>query len=152
MASKQRNKGFKKIVGNPGALHRQLGVPVGQKIPPGKKAAALSGKFGPVAKQRAARAFRGVLSAGRATAAKNANTPSTGASTRKQSREAVSPSGGSKRKPAFPGAATPFKSVKNTTNSADLFNMGEAEINAKREARIKALKRTRAGTHKKAGG
>jgi hypothetical protein len=135
MASKQRNKGFKKIVGNPGALHRQLGVPVGKPIPPGKKAAALSGKFGPVAKQRAARAFRGVLSAGRATAAKNA---------KKQS-------GGSKRKPAFPGASAPFKSVKNTTNSADLFNMGEAEINAKREARIKALKRTRTGTHNAGG-
>lgn len=71
MATKKRNAGFKKIVGSKGALHRQLGVPEDQTIPPGKKQAALQGKYGPVAKQRAQRAFKGVLKTGRQTATKN---------------------------------------------------------------------------------
>jgi hypothetical protein len=53
-----------------GALHRQLGVPEGEKIPPEKMAAARAGKFGPVAKRRAAFA-QGMLAAGRRTAARN---------------------------------------------------------------------------------
>lgn len=57
--------GFKK-----GALHAQLGVPQGRPIPPGKKAAALAGRFGPLAKKRAGFAFKGALKAGRATAAR----------------------------------------------------------------------------------
>ncbi len=48
-----------------GALHRQLGVPMGQKIPNSKKAAALAGELGPLAKKRAAFAFKGALAAGR---------------------------------------------------------------------------------------
>ena len=36
-----------------GALHAQLGVPQGQKIPAAKKLAALKGKFGSLAKKRA---------------------------------------------------------------------------------------------------
>lgn len=51
-----------------GALHEQLGVPQGQKIPASKKAAALAGRLGPLAKKRANFAFRGALSAGRRTA------------------------------------------------------------------------------------
>jgi hypothetical protein len=37
----------------PGQLHRDLGVPQGQKIPPGKMAAALRGDYGPQTKRRA---------------------------------------------------------------------------------------------------
>lgn len=48
-----------------GALHRQLGVPAGQPIPPSKKRAALAGRYGPLAKRRAVFAFRGALAAGR---------------------------------------------------------------------------------------
>lgn len=48
-----------------GALHRQLGVPLDQPIPPAKKKAALSGKKGPLAKKRAVAAFRGILAKGR---------------------------------------------------------------------------------------
>lgn len=51
-----------------GALHRQLGVPEGQPIPASKKAAALSGSEGPLAKRRAVFAFKGALAAGRAHA------------------------------------------------------------------------------------
>lgn len=52
-----------------GALHQQLGVPQGQKIPAAKMAAAKAGKFGPLAKKRAVMAT-GMLAAGRKTAAK----------------------------------------------------------------------------------
>lgn len=52
-----------------GALHRQLGVPEGEPIPEGKKREALSGAAGPLAKKRAAFAFKGALAAGRRTAA-----------------------------------------------------------------------------------
>lgn len=38
---------------HPGALHAQLGVPQGEKIPAGKMAAAASGADGPLAKKRA---------------------------------------------------------------------------------------------------
>jgi hypothetical protein len=62
---------FAAKVGKKGALHRQLGVPEGQPIPPGKKEAALEGEYGPVAKQRASRAFKGMLAAGRKTAAQH---------------------------------------------------------------------------------
>lgn len=37
----------------PGALHRQLGVQQGQKIPTEKLASAASGSMGPLAKKRA---------------------------------------------------------------------------------------------------
>lgn len=40
-------------VGKPGALHSQLGVPAGKKIPAGKLKAAASGKMGPLAAKRA---------------------------------------------------------------------------------------------------
>ena len=65
-------KGFNRIVGRKGALHRQLGVPEGEPIPEGKKAAALAGRFGPLAKRRAVTAFRGALAAGRKTVASRA--------------------------------------------------------------------------------
>jgi hypothetical protein len=53
-----------------GGLHKSLGVPEGQKIPPGKMADALAGKAGPLAKKQAVMA-KGMLAAGRKTAAKN---------------------------------------------------------------------------------
>lgn len=46
-------KGKKAISFHPGALHAELGVPQGEKIPAGKMAAAASGKDGPLAKKRA---------------------------------------------------------------------------------------------------
>ena len=55
-----------------GALHAQLDVPSGQKIPAAKKAAALSGKYGKLAKKRADLAFTGALAAGRETVKKTA--------------------------------------------------------------------------------
>lgn len=64
-------KGKKPITFKQGGLHQQLGVPEGQNIPPGKKAAALAGKYGPLAKKRAINAFKGFLAAGRKTAAAN---------------------------------------------------------------------------------
>ena len=114
MASKKRNAGFKKIVGQPGALHQQLGVPVGQTIPAAKKKAALAGKFGPKAKQRAARAFRGVLSTGRKTVAKNAH-KSKPAPNKPVPTTAVTVSLSTKPKP------NPLAGI---TNSADLYKMG----------------------------
>lgn len=66
-----RAAGKKPIVFKPGALHRQLGVPADKPIPPGKKRAALAGKFGPLAKKRAIFAFKGALAAGRKTAKRN---------------------------------------------------------------------------------
>lgn len=54
-----------------GALHEQLNVPEGEPIPAGKKAAALRGDYGPLAKKRANFAFRGALATGRATAQKH---------------------------------------------------------------------------------
>jgi hypothetical protein len=53
-----------------GALHAQLGVPQGEKIPASKMAAAKSGSLGPLAQKRANFA-QGMLKAGRKTA--NAN-------------------------------------------------------------------------------
>jgi hypothetical protein len=64
-----REKGKSPITFKKGALHSQLGVPQGKPIPAGKKAAALAGKYGPLAKKRAGFAFKGALKAGRATAA-----------------------------------------------------------------------------------
>jgi hypothetical protein len=49
-----------------GALHSQLGVPQGEKIPASKMAAAKAGKYGPLAAKRASFA-QGMLAAGRAT-------------------------------------------------------------------------------------
>ncbi len=51
-----------------GALHEQLDVPEGEPIPAEKKAAALRGDYGPLAKKRANFAFKGALAAGRRTA------------------------------------------------------------------------------------
>ena len=50
-----------------GALHSQLGVPEGEKIPASKMAAAKAGRYGPLAAKRASFAT-GMLAAGRATA------------------------------------------------------------------------------------
>jgi len=51
-----------------GALHTQLGVPQGEKIPASKMAAAKAGRYGPLAAKRASFAT-GMLAAGRRTAA-----------------------------------------------------------------------------------
>ena len=61
-------KGREPISFKRGALHSQLGVPQGEPIPAKKKAAALAGKYGPLAKKRAIFAFKGALAAGRKTA------------------------------------------------------------------------------------
>jgi len=45
-------------------------VPEGEKIPEGKKRAALAGRYGPKAKKQANLGFRGALAKGRKTAAK----------------------------------------------------------------------------------
>jgi hypothetical protein len=63
-------KGKKPIKFKGGALHQQLHVPAGKKIPAGKKRAALAGRYGKLAKKRAVFAFKGALSAGRKTHAK----------------------------------------------------------------------------------
>lgn len=46
-------KGKKPIKFNPGALHEQLGVPQGEKIPASKMQEAASGELGALAKKRA---------------------------------------------------------------------------------------------------
>ena len=48
-----KKKGKKPITFKPGALHAQLGVPQGEKIPASKMAAARSGELGPLAEKRA---------------------------------------------------------------------------------------------------
>lgn len=53
-----------------GGLHKSLGVPAGEKIPPAKMKAALNGEHGPLA-QKQANMATGMLAAGRKTAAKN---------------------------------------------------------------------------------
>jgi len=68
-----RKRGMKPLKFKGGALHEQLGVPAGQPIPPGKKRAALAGRYGPLAKKRAVFAFRGALSKGRKTAKKQSS-------------------------------------------------------------------------------
>jgi hypothetical protein len=60
-------KGQKPVTFKKGGLHSSLGVPQGQKIPPGKLAAAKQGAYGPKAKQQASFAT-GMLAAGRRTA------------------------------------------------------------------------------------
>ena len=65
-----RKKGKKPISFKEGGLHRSLGVPEGEKIPEGKKRAALAGRYGPKAKKQANLGFRGALAKGRKTAAK----------------------------------------------------------------------------------
>lgn len=65
-----KKKGKKPVTFRKGALHRALGVPEDKPIPPGKKADALAGKYGPEVKKMAVNAFRGILAAGRKTAAK----------------------------------------------------------------------------------
>ena len=67
-----RAKGKKPISFKKGALHRALGVPEGKKIPPGKKRAALQGKYGAKAKKQANFGFKGALAAGRKTVANKA--------------------------------------------------------------------------------
>ncbi len=50
---KPRRRGQKKIRFRPGALHAQLGVAQGKKIPAGMMADARAGKYGPLAQRRA---------------------------------------------------------------------------------------------------
>ncbi len=62
-------KGREKISFRKGALHRALHVPEDEPIPPGKKRAALAGRYGPKVKTMAVLAFKGALKKGRETAA-----------------------------------------------------------------------------------
>jgi hypothetical protein len=62
-------KGQKPVTFAKGGLHRSLGVPQGQKIPPSKMAAAKAGKYGARA-QKQANFAAGMLAAGRRTANK----------------------------------------------------------------------------------
>lgn len=50
---KPTKKGQKTITFTRGGLHKALGIPMGQKIPPAKMAAALRGDYGPRAKKEA---------------------------------------------------------------------------------------------------
>jgi hypothetical protein len=63
-------KGKEPMTFKKNALHEQLHVPAGEKIPAEKKREALSGKLGGLAKRRAQFAFKGALAAGRRTAAR----------------------------------------------------------------------------------
>lgn len=47
------HKWIKGAIKHPGALHKQLGVPQGEKIPAKKMSAARAGKYGPKAEKRA---------------------------------------------------------------------------------------------------
>jgi len=67
---KPRKKGQKPLAFEKGALHKALGVPLGEKIPESKKKAALAGKYGPEVKKMAVFAFKGALAKGRKTAAR----------------------------------------------------------------------------------
>jgi hypothetical protein len=67
-----RKKGKRPLTFKKGGLHESLGVPQGQPIPPGKKAAALRGDYGPKAKKQANFGFRGALAKGRETVAAHA--------------------------------------------------------------------------------
>lgn len=60
-------KGQKPVTFKEGALHRQLGVPEGEKIPPSKMSAAKRGDYGKLAQKRANFAT-GMLAKGRKTA------------------------------------------------------------------------------------
>jgi hypothetical protein len=63
-------KGKEPMTFKKGALHEQLHVPVGEKIPVEKREAALAGKYGSLAAKRARFGFKGALAAGRRTAAR----------------------------------------------------------------------------------
>ena len=63
-------KGRKPLKFREGALHEQLNVPAGEKIPAGKMVTAKAGEYGPLAERRANFAT-GVLAAGRKTAMKH---------------------------------------------------------------------------------
>lgn len=119
MATSKRNKGFKKIVGQKGKLHRELGVPAERPIPPGKRAAALAGKFGKEAKADAQRAFRGVLAKGRKTSARNRS--------RKKSRKASSTA--SRPRVAAPRVTS---AAMNNMSSSQLYEMGESRMRKRR--------------------
>lgn len=62
-------KGQSPVKFKEGALHRQLGVPEGEKIPASKMSAAKKGEYGKLAQKRANFAT-GMLAKGRRTAAK----------------------------------------------------------------------------------
>src|SRR5262249_35573446 len=68
MTTIKGGKGRKPLKFRKGALHEQLGVPAGEKIPAEKMAAAKAGSYGPLAEKRANFAT-GLLAAGRKTAA-----------------------------------------------------------------------------------
>lgn len=63
--------GKKPVTFEQGGLHESVGVPQGEKIPAAKVNAAARGEYGPTAKKQANMA-KGMLAAGRKTAAKNA--------------------------------------------------------------------------------
>lgn len=53
VASEHNPNWIKGAIKHPGALHKQLGVAEGEKIPAKKMAAARAGKYGPKAEKRA---------------------------------------------------------------------------------------------------
>lgn len=59
-------KGQKPVTFQKGGLHKSVGVPQSEKIPPAKMAAAKAGKYGPKA-QKQANFASGMLAAGRKT-------------------------------------------------------------------------------------
>jgi hypothetical protein len=65
-----KSPGKQPVTFTKGGLHKSTGTPAGQNIPAAKMAAAASGKLGPKAKQQANFA-KGMLAAGRKTAASN---------------------------------------------------------------------------------
>lgn len=65
-----KSPGRKPISFKPGGLHTSTGTPAGQKIPPAKMQAALSGQLGPKAKKQALFA-KDVLGASPAKAGKS---------------------------------------------------------------------------------
>lgn len=65
-----KSPGRKPVSFTKGGLHKSTGTPQGQKIPAAKMAAAAAGKLGPKAKKQAVMA-KGMLAAGRKTAASN---------------------------------------------------------------------------------
>lgn len=65
-----RKPGSKPVTFKPGGLHKSTGTPAGQPIPAAKMAAAASGQLGPLA-QKQANLAKGMLAAGRKTAAAN---------------------------------------------------------------------------------
>jgi hypothetical protein len=75
-----RKKGKRPITFKEGGLHRTVGVPMGEKIPASKVAAAAAGRYGRKGVKQAALA-KGALAKGRRTAARRRRAHNPGKST-----------------------------------------------------------------------